>query len=170
MSILATLPTSKWIIPQESILMNIIPASFTPMMSMVHSITVLYTPMFLRLFLQSGGGSSGLNNVTPRDQIARILAANPDGAFARLHNMHLNGLEITPFFLAAMGCGIAADVDETRLSKYGTLFVALRTAYSVMYFVQSGATSAFRSILFLWSLAMSMNLIREASAKKYDEE
>ena len=170
MSIFATLPTSKWIIPQESILMNIIPASFTPMMSMVHSITVLYTPAFLRLFLQRGGGSAGFNNVTPRDQIANLLASQPDGAFARLHNTHLNGLEITPIFLASMGCGIAADIDETRLSKYGTLFVALRVAYSLMYFLQGRATSAFRTILFLWGLAMSMNLIKEASAKMYDEE
>eukprot|EP00943_MAST-04B_sp_MAST-4B-sp1_P001304 g1304.t1 len=140
------------------------------MMSMVHSITVLYTPAFLRLFLQRGGGSAGFNNVTPRDQIANLLASQPDGAFARLHNTHLNGLEITPIFLASMGCGIAADIDETRLSKYGTLFVALRVAYSLMYFLQGRATSAFRTILFLWGLAMSMNLIKEASAKMYDEE
>ena len=170
MSILATLPTSKWIIPQESILMNIIPASFTPMMSMVHSITVLYTPAFLRLFLQRGENSAVFNNVTPRDQIAKLLASNPDGAFARLHNTHLNGLEITPIFLTAMGCGIAADVDETRLSKYGTLFVALRVIYSLIYFFQGRTTSAFRSIVFLWSLAISVNLIKEASTKMYDEE
>ena len=149
--------------------MKIVPAAFTPMMSMVHAVTTLYTPMFFRLFLSNGGGSTRYNNLTPRDQIAKILAARPDSLFSRLHYAHVNGTEVTPFFLAAMGCGIAADVDERRLSKYGTLFVALRAAYTIMYAMQSRSTSMFRSLLFLWSLAMSMNLIREASAKMYDE-
>ena len=168
MSILATLPTSKWIIPQETIFMKIVPAAFTPMMSMVHATTTLYTPMFFRLFLSNGGGSTRYNNLTPREQIAKILASHPNSLFSRLHYAHVNGIEVTPFFLAAMCCGIAADVDESRLSKYGTLFVALRVAYTIMYVIQSRSTSMFRSLLFLWSLAMSMNLIRESSAKMYD--
>ena len=167
MSILATLPTSKWIIPQETIFMKIVPAAFTPMMSMVHT-TTLYTPMFFRLFLSNGGGSTRYNNLTPREQIAKMLASHPNSLFSRLHYAHVNGIEVTPFFLAAMCCGIAADVDESRLSKYGTLFVALRVAYTIMYVIQSRSTSMFRSLLFLWSLAMSMNLIRESSAKMYD--
>ena len=168
MSILATLPTSKWIIPQETIFMKIVPAAFTPMMSMVHATTTLYTPMFFRLFLSNGGGSTRYNNLTPREQITKMLASHPNSLFSRLHYAHVNGIEVTPFFLAAMCCGIAADVDESRLSKYGTLFVALRVAYTIMYVIQSRSTSMFRSLLFLWSLAMSMNLIRESSAKMYD--
>ena len=66
-------------------------------------------------------------------------------------------------FLLQQVVVIAADVDESRLSKYGTLFVALRVAYTIMYVIQSRSTSMFAHFLFLWNLAMSMNLIREFS-------
>ena len=154
MSILATLPTSKWIIPQETIFMKIVPAAFTPMMSMVHATTTLYTPMFFRLFLSNGGGSTRYNNLTPREQIAKMLASHPNSLFSRLHYAHVNGIEVTPFFLAAMCCGIARSVDE-RLSNM-ELCLYSRVAYTIMYVIQSRSTSMFRSLLFLWSLAMSM--------------
>jgi uncharacterized MAPEG superfamily protein len=64
-----------------------------------------------------------------------------------------------------MVAGVSTGVNKTRLSKIGTLWVALRTMYTCIYVVQNKATSAIRSLLFLWSLCLSMNLLREAGRK-----
>jgi len=64
--------------------------------------------------------------------------------------------------------GMYADIDKVRLSKYGTLFIALRSLYAVIYFYQGRALSAVRSVVFLWSLSLCANLLKESSGKIYD--
>ena len=163
MSIFATI-FSAYVIPQE-ILMDQIPSFFDPILAMLHSTTLVYLPMFLRIFVQRGGTVKGYDNVNPRVQIARLVDAAPNSAFSRLHATHQNGLEINSLFLAAMSCGLFSGIDRTRLGKYGTLFLALRSLYSVIYFYQGKALSALRSILFLWSMALCANLMKESARK-----
>jgi uncharacterized MAPEG superfamily protein len=126
MALFASLPSGEWLIPTKSLL-ALTPAAFSPMDSLTHAATVTYLPMFLRLFVTPGG----YDNVSPRTQLAKHLLQ--DSLFTRLHNSHVNSLESWPFFAAAMLAGIHSGVDERRLSKIGTLWVALRTAFVAIY-------------------------------------
>ena len=65
-----------------------------------------------------------------------------------------------------MVAGRTAGVDATRLSKIGTLWLFLRASYLVLYVVQTKRTHPLRSVLFLWSLALCCNLLREAHEKR----
>jgi uncharacterized MAPEG superfamily protein len=94
---------------------------------LTHGASVTYLPMFLRLFFTPGG----YDNVSPRTQLARLLVE--DSLFTRLHNSHVNALESWPFFAAAMLAGVHSGVDQTRLSKIGTLWIGLRTAFVAIY-------------------------------------
>mmetsp|Transcript_18408 Transcript_18408/g.21272 ORF Transcript_18408/g.21272 Transcript_18408/m.21272 type:complete len:126 (+) Transcript_18408:234-611(+) len=105
----------------------------------------------------------GFDNVTPRLQINRLLQESD--TFQRLNAAHLNQLESLPIFIAAMILGKYAEIEETRLSKLATLWIILRNLYSVVYVVQNKPLSWVRSVLFIWSLSISCNLIREAAAK-----
>jgi len=168
MSIFATMFTSEYVIPQ-AYLLDLIPPTFNPIKSMIHATTLAYMPMFFRIFVQKGGTSSRYDNLKPRAQIAALLSQSPNSTFARLHNTHLNALESLPIFLAAMMAGLHAKIEDTRLSKYGTLYIALRVLFSFAYFFQTKSTAAIRSIFFLWSTATAINLVRESSRKLYDD-
>lgn len=162
MSILASLATGPYIIPTQFLLSKTPPA-FSPLMCIVHGVTSTYFPMFLRIFVQARLGGE-YDNDDPRGQIA--LLAGKSKLFDRLNGAHINGLETFPVFAAAMLAGLYAGVDKTRLSKIGTLWLTLRTAFLAIYLTQNKKTSGFRSMMFLWSLALSCNLLREAAAIK----
>merc|ERR1712039_1002148 len=138
---------------------SIVPAAVEPVRALTHGGFLVYAPMFARLVVTPGG----YDNVNPRGQVAKMV--NTDGAFARLHAAHVNTMESWPFFAAAILAGLHAGVDRTRLRKLATLWLIFRTAYIPMYVVQNKKTSGLRSLLFLWSSCISMNLLREAAVK-----
>lgn len=158
MSILATLPTGKWLLPTE-MLLKWIPAACDPLTALTHGATLVYFPSVLRIFLFTPGG---YNNEDPRAQLQKYLTQ--DGVFSRLHGAHMNGLESFPFFAAAVLAGLHCKVDRVRISKMATLWLIIRSFYIPMYIFQNKATSGLRSLAFLWSLCLSMNLLREAAA------
>mmetsp|Transcript_87838 Transcript_87838/g.284350 ORF Transcript_87838/g.284350 Transcript_87838/m.284350 type:complete len:168 (-) Transcript_87838:98-601(-) len=162
MSIFASLATGPYIIPTK-LLLSITPPVFSPIHCILHGVTSTYMPMFLRLFVQAQLGG-GYDNEDPRGQIARLSGKSP--LFDRLNSAHINGLETLPIFAAAMLAGLHAGVDEERLSKLGTLWLALRGAFLAIYLTQNKRTSNLRSIIWLWSFALCCNLLREAAAKK----
>jgi uncharacterized MAPEG superfamily protein len=168
MSIFFTM-ASEYVVPQEALL-QWVPPVWTPIMAMVHTTTLAYMPMFLRIFVQRGATSRGYDNLNPRAQIAALLASkDPSSAFSRLHSTHINALESLPVFFAAMGAGVFAKVEDTRLAKYGSLYFFLRLLYSFAYFFQTKSTSWIRSLLYGFSLATSINLMRESSKKLYED-
>jgi uncharacterized MAPEG superfamily protein len=167
MSILGTLPTGKYLTPYYERLLNLIPKEYVfadPLSGLTHAATVVYAPMFLRIFVQARlGRSKGYDNLDPRAQIARFMGKSQ--IFSRLHNSHVNGLESFPFFAAAVLGGLHAGIERSRLCRITTMWVLVRVLYVAAYLLQTKKTSFIRSLLFLYSLAMGMNLLRESGKK-----
>ena len=164
MSIFATLPTGEFLTPYFERLVDSIPKKFvfsSPLSGLTHAATVVYAPMFLRIFVQARLDGK-YDNVNPRAQIDRLMG---DKLFSRLHNSHVNGLESFPFLVAAILGGLHAGVARSRLARITTMWVAVRVLYVAAYVFQTKKTSFVRSLLFLYSLAISMNLLREAGRK-----
>lgn len=168
MSILATLPwSSPYTTPYAEILMRRLPSWLIPdhpLTGLTHAATVVYFPMFLRIFVQASlGGKRGYDNDNPRRQISLLLGKSK--WFDRLHASHINGLESFPFFAVAVLGGLHARVDHKRLCRTTSLWIIIRIMYVCMYCIQTKRTSALRSLLFLYSLGLSMNLLRKSAVK-----
>ena len=152
-------------------LLDMIPSRWipsSPLTGLTHAATVVYFPMFLRIFVQAKlGGRRGYDNDDTRGQIARLLGKSK--LFDRLHSSHINGLESFPFFSAAILAGLHAKIDRKRLCRMVALWILVRIAYVAMYLVQTKRTSVFRSLLFLFSLGLSMNLLRESARRTLAE-
>mmetsp|Transcript_2732 Transcript_2732/g.3510 ORF Transcript_2732/g.3510 Transcript_2732/m.3510 type:complete len:171 (-) Transcript_2732:160-672(-) len=168
MSIFASLPVlGEYIVPTK-FLLSFTPPLFSPYIAITHGVTTAYFPMFLRIFEQARlEPQLGYDNLNPRAQIQRL--AGKSEYFDRLHYAHLNHLESLPVFIGAMIAGTYAGIDKERQSKLATLWIILRNAFTFLYLVQTKRTSGLRSLLFLWSLAISCNIFREA-AKKIKEQ
>ena len=164
MSIFATLATGEYLTPFYERVLKSIPKKFVfsnPLNGLTHAATVVYLPMFVRIFVQARLGGK-YDNLNPRAQINRLMG---DELFSRLHNSHINSLESFPFFAAAVLGGLHAGVERSRLCRITTLWVAVRLLYVAAYLLQTKKTSFVRSLVFLYSLSMSMNLLREAGRK-----
>ncbi len=118
--------------------------------------------MFFRIFVQAQVGGK-YDNLDPRAQIAKLMTKSK--LFARLHNSHLNNLESFPFFAASILGGLYAGIDHEKLSRVTTLWVGTRLLYVFAYVMQTKRTSFIRSLIFLYSLSISMNLLRESGKK-----
>eukprot|EP00939_MAST-03C_sp_MAST-3C-sp1_P002722 g2722.t1 len=105
-----------------------IPSSWVPdhpLSGLTHAATVVYFPMFLRIFVQAKlGGKQGYDNDNPRAQISNLLGKSK--LFDRLHASHMNGIESFPFFAAAILAGLYAKIDRTRLCRLTSLWVVVR--------------------------------------------
>ena len=85
---------------------------------------------------------------------------------SNLQGCHANLLEGFPFFAAAVLCAMQAGVKTSMISEFATIWLVLRTAYTLAYVFQTGNILAtVRTLCFVSCLTVQGALFVMAADK-----
>ncbi|KAJ7052886.1 hypothetical protein C8F01DRAFT_561891 [Mycena amicta] len=113
----------------------------------------------------------GFNNIQPRGNVARMSGdkAVPPEVAARIQRMegaHLNGMENSPLWAAAVLAANYADLDHRMVNVISIVYFLGRVLYNIVYINQSTrAQSKLRSIIFFGILPLPIYLLISAAHK-----
>merc|ERR1712196_238596 len=139
----------------------LVPMTLNPYQALLLAFGLAYFPMGARLIVQMSSGY--MDNVDPTGNKMKLCATNKFAS--RLNAAHNNLMEGFPFFAAAVLSCMQVGVSKTVLSEYCVFYLVMRSAFVVIYAIQSNeALGGLRTLTWAFSTATVGKLFILAAA------